>query len=365
MSLVVDKNDLIPRYLQVRGIIERKIRTGEIPLGFRIPSERDLAQSLGVSQMTVNKAVALMVRDGWLRRELGNGTFVEETLDIPTSKDVTIGFALPQLSASVEEDYFVGALLRGVQKAAISRPLNLRMLDAHSADLAEEIEKGELDGCIVVDLRDEHREAIQKLAQLGRRILLLGASDVTVNTPFVDGDNMNGTAAAVKHLLGLGHRRIVGIFALMETWNSKQRHLSFMNTLSENGTPANPEHVLLDEGNGRLLTPETKVRLADLLGRRQGPTAVLCGGYFLALQAMHLISELGLRIPDDVSIVGYDDPVSARYLNPPLTTVRQPLEEMGEQSVINLYDWVRSRASPPPPMILKESLVVRLSTAKV
>ena len=365
MAAVVDKSNLMPRYLQVRSILEAKIRNGEIGAGSRIPSERDLAKELEVSQMTVNKAVALLVREGWLRREIGNGTFVNENLLLPTPVNITIGFAIPPLSAAIEEDYFIGALLRGIQKASIDRPLNLRILDAHANGLGETIANSELDGCIVVDLRDENRAAIERLVHAGKRILILGASDDTVDAPFIDGDNYTGTAEAVDHLLGLGHRRIVGLFALMETWNSKQRYRAFIETLISRGVPIDPTLVLQDGGDGRHLLPETVEKLSRLLGSKDRPSAVLCGGFFLALEAMHVIRAAGLEVGREVSTVGYDDPAAARYLNPPLTTVRQPLEEMGEQSVIHLFDWIHSGKTPPKRMIFKEALIVRSSTTQV
>lgn len=358
MATVVDKTNLIPRYLQVRTILENKIRLGEMGPGQRIPSERDLAKDLDVSQMTVNKAVALLVRDGWLRREVGNGTFVNESLQVPAPAAVAIGFAIPPLSAAIEEDYFTSALLRGIQKASVDRPFSLRILDAHDECLADTIANSDLDGFIVVDLRDENREAIERLVAEGKRILILGASDDTVAAPFIDGDNTSGTTEAARHLLSLGHQRVVGLFALLETWNSKQRLHAFTQTV-RNGL------VLVDFGNGRRLTDDTKRRLTDLLTGADAPTAVLCGGFFLALEVLRLVRSLGLEVPDDVSVTGYDDPAAAQYLNPPLTTVRQPLEEMGEQSVIHMYDWIHLGTTPPKRMIHRESLIIRSSTAQV
>lgn len=361
----VDKSNLIPRYLQVRSILDQRIRSGEFKPGDRIPSERDLAKTLDVSQMTVNKAIALLVREGWLHREHGNGTYVNCDLQVPAPANVTIGFAIPALSATIEEDYFISSLLRGIQKASFDRPISLRMLDAHDQSLGETISQSDMDGFIVVDLLDKNRASIDRLAREGKRILILGASDESVSAPYIDGDNIGGTTEAVEHLLSLGHTRVAGLFALIETWNSKQRHHAFVETMARSGHRVPLERILIDGGNGRQITEQTADRLRKLFRGDDRPTAILCGGFFIALDAMHLIKSIGLRIPEDVSLVGYDDPTSARYLNPPLTTVRQPLDDMGEQSIVHLYDWIHLGTTPPARTVHKQSLVIRSSTSQV
>jgi GntR family transcriptional regulator of arabinose operon len=364
MPEAVDKSNLMPRYLQVKDILERMVRSGEIRPGDRIPSERDLAKSLDVSQMTVNKAVGLMVREGWLRRELGNGTFVRQELQLPPPSVVAVGFAIPAPSEALDEDYFFGALLRGIRKASVGRPLSLRLLDDQSRALTEAIAEAEVDGCIVVDLRGENLAAIEGLARQGRRVVVLGGHDGSLDAPVIDGDNYAGAAEAVAHLLSLGHTRIAGLFALMESWHSKQRHRAFVETLANASIATDDRLVVFDEGDGRRLAPDTAGRLSALFQTEKPPTALFCGGFFLALEAMNVIRGLDLRIPADVSIVGYDDPSPARYLVPPLTTVRQPLEEMGERSVVQLYDWIRQGVEPPKRTIFEESLVVRSSTIR-
>src|SRR5262249_53994776 len=91
----VDKTDPIPRYLQVRKILEETIRSGQYGRGSRLPGEREIARDLNVSQMTVNKAVLALVQDGWLHRETGNGTFVRSDFRPPAPTILRLGFAVP------------------------------------------------------------------------------------------------------------------------------------------------------------------------------------------------------------------------------------------------------------------------------
>src|SRR5208283_3710115 len=113
----VDKSDPMPRYLQVRRIVEESICGRRYAPGERLPGERELAFELEVSQKTVNKAIQALVQDGWLRREVGNGTFVREEFQLPCLKEARIGFAIPSSVQVVTGDYYMGSLFRGIQRA--------------------------------------------------------------------------------------------------------------------------------------------------------------------------------------------------------------------------------------------------------
>src|SRR5207302_6583580 len=113
------------------------------------------------------------------------------------------------------------------------------------------------------------------------------------------------------------------------------------------------------------LLERVHARVSQLLTLSPRPTAFFCGGYHLALEAMKAIQEAGLRIPEDISLVGFDDPISARYLSPALTTVHQPLEEMGQLAACKLVQWLRTQEEPPHRNVLPATLQVRDSTAPV
>ncbi|HLV80803.1 MAG TPA: substrate-binding domain-containing protein, partial [Chthonomonadaceae bacterium] len=92
------------------------------------------------------------------------------------------------------------------------------------------------------------------------------------------------------------------------------------------------------------------------------PTAFFCAGYYTALETIDVIRAEGLRIPEDISLVAFDDPVSARHLTPPLTTVSQPLDAMGCLAMEKLLQWLTRGETPPRQDILPTQLVVRGST---
>src|SRR5579871_2494084 len=114
----IDKKNPLPRYLQVRHLLETRIRTGTYRPGVRLPGERDLAQELGVSQMTVNKSILAMVDAGWLYREQGKGTYIAEGFRPPLPATLPIGIVSRVEAGRVQEDYYLGSLFRGIQQGA-------------------------------------------------------------------------------------------------------------------------------------------------------------------------------------------------------------------------------------------------------
>jgi DNA-binding LacI/PurR family transcriptional regulator len=359
----VDKSDPIPRYLQVRRILEESIRSGRYAPGARLPGERELAQTLQVSQMTVNKALLSLAHAGWLRREVGKGTFVPEDFRPPAPPIARIGFAVPTSTEHLEEDYYLGSLLRGIQRAIINMPISLTILETPVETLYSRIMDAPVDGCLLTDVLDRNLEDVQRLAREGKRLIILSADREPLHIPFVDSDNYGGARAAMSHLLELGHRRIAGVFAYVASCNTRHRLRAYRDMLAAHSITL-PDRYLVTFGNIYPLLEPLHARVVEILHTPPRPTAFFCGGYYLALEVMKAVGEEGLRIPGDVSVVGFDDPVSARYLSPPLTTVRQPLEEMGRHAMLKMSRWLLYNEEPPLREVLPARLVVRGSASR-
>ena len=223
----VDKNDPMPRYLQVRRIIEESICAGHYAPGERLPGERDLAQDLEVSQMTVNKAIQALVQDGWLRREVGNGTFVREEFRLPCLKEARIGFAVPSSVQLVTGDYYIGSLFRGIQRAIIGEPVSLSLIETPEDGLYDSLMASSADGFLLTDPPEPVIPDVVRLARDGRKMVILGGAGDMLGVPFVDADNSGGTRQAMEHLIDLGHTRIAGVFAYMDKSDSRQRRQAF------------------------------------------------------------------------------------------------------------------------------------------
>ncbi|MFD1658970.1 LacI family DNA-binding transcriptional regulator [Streptomyces caeni] len=185
------------------------------------------------------------------------------------------------------------------------------------------------------------------------------AGDPGDDVPSIGATNWHGGLAATRHLIELGHRRIAALSGPARMMCSRARVDGYRAALETAGLPYDPG--LIRAGN---FHHDAGYRLGlDVLRRPDRPTAVFAGNDLQALGLYEAARELGLRIPEDLSVVGFDDLPVARWVGPPLTTVRQPLREMAEAAARLVLDLARGDGATAATRVeLATSLVVRSST---
>lgn len=171
----------------------------------------------------------------------------------------------------------------------------------------------------------------------------------------VVGDNAAGTAAAVDHLVSLGHRRIALVNGDERLPTARERRAGFEAALARHGLSA------VAHESGEFTLESGRALAARALDA--GPDAVLAGNDLIAMGVINAAAERGLRVPDDLSVVGYDDIAYAAFTSPPLTTVRQPGGEMGSETARLLLSRLDGHDGPPRRVVVHPELVVRGSTA--
>ncbi len=174
-------------------------------------------------------------------------------------------------------------------------------------------------------------------------------------------NNFDGAYQAVRHLVELGHTRIAYLTSRRQVWTVSERLGGYREALKT----ANLEY---DEAlvAQTYLNLESAVEAAtQLLKLRPRPTAIFAFNDLMAIGVLQAIKQAGLRIPQDVALVGYDDILYAQYLEVPLTTVRQPTRQLGEVAAEVLLKRIADRAAPPQQIMLQPSLIVRASSSPV
>ncbi|PZE83291.1 LacI family transcriptional regulator [Curtobacterium sp. MCBD17_032] len=174
----------------------------------------------------------------------------------------------------------------------------------------------------------------------------------------IDSDNVGGARAATEHLIGLGHRRIAHIRGRADLASAELREIGYRQSLEAAGIPFDPDLVCV----GDYQTSVSAEVARELLARPDRPTAVFAANDSSAIGVLQVAGELGLRVPQDLSVVGFDDVPQAANATPPLTTVAQPLHDLGAEALRMLLELLGGR-DVPAHVQLPASLVVRASTA--
>jgi DNA-binding LacI/PurR family transcriptional regulator len=196
-----------------------------------------------------------------------------------------------------------------------------------------------------------------------KRIVVLGGSRQDTALHCVDSQNVQAARQAVRHLLDLGHERIVLINGPMSMTHSIDRLNGYLAELQDNKIPVRKEYIL-DSDASKTAGP-LMAQLMKLMRSPERPTAILACGYYLALDVMILLRRMSMRIGRDVSLIGFDDPKSASLLDPPLTAVQQPLDEMGARAYRRILQMINGESPSPRIELLPTSLIVRDSTGPV
>jgi DNA-binding LacI/PurR family transcriptional regulator len=205
--------------------------------------------------------------------------------------------------------------------------------------------------CAEADAPHDHYRLLQSR---GIPVVLLNAAIEQLDFPRVSTDDVNAAGQSYRHLASLGHQRIGLVVGPEDHVPSRRKVAGFTEHAERSGAGVAPiEHALFSLEGGQAATSRIL---------RHGVTGIICGSDVLALGAIRAVRRAGLSVPADVSVVGFDDSAWLNCTDPPLTTVRQPIESMGKAAVALLVNQMESVAVYPEELLFEPELVVRGST---
>lgn len=362
--MAIDPGIATPLYQQVAADIRRKIVAGELQIGAQLPPHRELATRYRVSLITINKALSGLVSEGILNSRVGRGTFVAAR---PTSTaggrpSTMLGFVLRDLSSP-----FFSLVAHAAQQRADELGFAL-FFSSTSNRLAREEEQIRrfrdlgVQGLIIASMSRTYRisETIQQLHDQSFPYVMVSYTHGD-EVPFVGLDLSQAGYIATEHLIALGHRRIGYIGDKLGSIMFEVRAAGYRRAMAEHDLPIDPrfifEYPYTGEWNDYRSGYAVGERVAALPER---PDAFFVFNDLGALGLMDALLDRGLRVPDDLAIVGLDDIEQAARARVPLTTVRQPTERIGAVAV----DTVRSvllGGHPATRQLFFPELVVRQS----
>lgn len=326
----------------------------------------DIAKKCGVSRSTVSRVindhpnVSDKVRKR-VQKEIKNTGFRPHAAAraLVSQRSWTVGLVLPRSVNSFFTDPYYPRLIQGIAQGCNQLKYTLGLYLITEAEDEEEIfprlaRRGSLDG-ILFQSDQIGDQLIDKLAQSGIPLVIIGRPFHNDNLSYIDIDNVSAAIMAVNHLVQLGYKRIGTITGPLNTTVGIDRKAGYVQALQDHG-------ILVDEQlitEGDFTENKGYQGILQILPAR--PEAVFVASDQMAIGAIRALREKGLRVPEDVAIIGFDDLPLSNSIDLHLSTVHQPVYEFGIKAVEFLNDLIVTGTSPSRHIIMGTELVVRES----
>ncbi len=240
------------------------------------------------------------------------------------------------LAPHLDMHYYYVGILAGIHEIARQRDVPVIAIRASQPHVIcpPSLAADRVDGWIAI----MHGEGLEAIARTAPLVTIGGAYRPDLGCPTVMPDNRGGTETLLRHLLEHGHRHIAFV-GYLENPDIRERYEGYQNALTRHGIPLDPRLVCPCPMDG-LGKHEGQEAAKRLIGLGLPCTAIVAGTDMLAIGAMEALNAAGLRVPEDVAVVGFDDLYIAQYTTPGLTTVRQPFEALGRSACRLLFDQI-------------------------
>jgi DNA-binding LacI/PurR family transcriptional regulator len=362
LSTSVDQAPPVPLYYRVRVAIQKDILEGRLRPGDMLPSEKALCAHYEVSSITMRRALRDLTQSGLIYRENGVGTFVAQ----PTRR-----FAIALIFCGFAEEgwrqqsHMFGSLIGSVGQVVWEYGSALSVSSLASTTvlinaIRQIAENNSFDGLLIRADQEPPGEISDLLASIGVPYVLIKKKvmDRPVNAVWMD--NRQHARLATEHLLELGHRRIGLIFGRGESRTFQERAHGYRDAFAAS-------HVPIDEALIRYGASEFAhagyIETLALLDGAVRPTALIIGADQLGHGVYPALRDRGVRIPDDMALVGFDEAGLAQTFQPPLTTLAATDYDLGHEAATLLMALLKGEVTGPVERILEPSLIVRSTSA--
>lgn len=336
----------LPIYRRIADDYRNRIASGELSPGTLIPPQTDLAVLHSTSEVTIRKALKLLVDDGLIYRVRKRGTFVRDVRS-PAHSPNGAGANSMQKVFFVYNDVHISILTQEIHRSMIDGIVDA--CNTHAIELVfhnsrdnPQLPEDPNAGYLLWGFEWKSVSVIEGWKQAGYKMVTLHNYFPHLDIPYVNCDNYTGGYLATQHLLSLGHKRLGIILLGRSSYDLYPEYAlrlqGFNLALSNNGINYDHELVFVDTAPNNDLEELGYKGMKKLMELPTPPTAVFAAADFAAMGTLNAAEDLGLVVPDDVSIIGYDGYSFGQYSRPALTTVEQNFYNLGRSGLEKLLN---------------------------
>ncbi len=322
------------------------------------PGIEDVAQAAGVSITTVSRVINNVptvseanrkkVKDAIRKLRFSPSPYAQALARGTAS---AISLVIPRYEG-IFYSFYALELIRGIGTLCDCMKFDLLL---HLTDGNADVNAKSVAGIIFADIIS-NRAQLERALEAGIPAVVINNFVEDLDVSCVAVDNFKGAFEAVSYMARLGHKRIAHIAGDCITQAARLRLEGYRQALKENGVTENPEYLVKTDYSRR----QARAATEKLLGFNEPPSAIFVASDSMALEALTVIMEKGKKVPDDISLIGFDDNPSALYGQVALTTVRQPLIKMGEEGVKELARLIKgkkevTKISLPAELVVRDS----------
>ena len=333
----------------------------------KLPTESELMSLFNVSRHTIRRAISDLNVQQYVYRIQGSGIYLSDwkQSSIHLKKNKNIGVLTTHIS-----NYIFPDIIRGIESTLYSESYSLLLSSTSNNIMFENsnlknLLAHEIDGLILEPTKSAYQihnlEYLNNILSKNIPIIMINASYYEINVPSLRVNDFNGGTIATKHLISLGHTNITGIFKVDDS-QGIHRMNGFITECQKNEIPPSTNQILtyLSEEVETIL-PQ---RIELLLKSYNRPTGIFCYNDEIAYMVLSIAHKLKIRIPEDLSIIGFDDSMLSRIMDPKLTTITHPKEQMGKDAANLIIKLVNNnnKFDDSDSILYQPTLVIRDST---
>lgn len=354
------------KYETVKEKIRQKINSGHYEKGTQLPTESALMAEYNVSRYTIRRAMGELENEHYIYRIQGGGMYVDDwqaTPDKPVNRKV-IGVVTTHLA-----DYIFPSIISGIDRAISSHGYSVLLSNTHNDQQQERVSlqrmlNSKVDGLILEPTQsarpNPNQDLYQQIEDSHIPAIFINAHYDNSSLPYIDIDDRATEMKLVNSLFDNGHQRILGVFKI-DDMQGVGRMQGFLDAYT-----AHPDFTLLSNVIMYQSTDNVAQifdKIAQYMRSDDRPTAIACYNDELAIQVMDVIRSLGMAIPEDVSIIGFDDYLLSDYVMPGLTTAVHPKNKMGVDAGQMILKLIKGEKVKP--IIYHPEIIHRQSVKKI